>query len=90
MERFTCEACVKFIRERGQTHALDPIYFWGAGIFEYKTQVTPMGTKAFLNDAAFGNLIRSIPYSVKTEWKHFTGLNFPFNYVKGKKKNKPQ
>lgn len=85
-ERFICDRCVKYVAERRDTHALDPIFFWGAGIYEYQTHITPVGTRAFLNREALGRLIRSMPYDLKRKWEKITGLPFPFKFVKSKPK----
>jgi len=83
--RRICPECVRLIREKGETHALDPIYFWGAGIFDYESHTTPLGTVAFLNPQSFSSFLRSMPGDMKRSWKAITGLYFPFLYTKGKK-----
>lgn len=77
-----CPSCVSFIEEKGRTHALDPIFFWGAGIFEYESMQTPLGRKAYLTDEAMGRFVRSLPYKLKKSWKKIVGLPFPYLFVK--------
>lgn len=82
--RFICDACVKYVNDKGQTHALDPVFFWGAGIYDYKSLATPEGTKAYLNRSAMAGFIRHLPIEDKRNWKDITGLNFPFLFLRDK------
>lgn len=86
LRKQVCPACVKYVAEQSRTRPLDPIFFWGAGIYDYETHITPLGTKAFLNKEALGNFIVALPYDLKRNWERLTGLPFPFKYVKNRKK----
>lgn len=82
--RQICPACVKYVEEHARHRPLDPVFFWGAGIYEYETHVTPMGTKVFTNREALGRFIRAMPYEMRKNWETLTGLPFPFRFVKVK------
>lgn len=68
-ERFICEACAEYVAEKGGSHALDPIFFWGAGIYHHKTQKTPKGTMAYMSRKAMGRFIKYLPYEMKNNWE---------------------
>jgi hypothetical protein len=81
VDRFICEKCAEYVAEKGRTHALDPIYYWGAGIYHYKTHKTPKGTKAYFNRKAMGLFIKYLPYELKRDWKDIVGLPFPYLFL---------
>ena len=79
--RFICEKCVHYVRSRGKSHAMDPIYFWGAGIYNYQSEKTPEGMKGYLTKEAMGRFIKFLSYDKKNNWKKQTGLPFPYEYL---------
>ena len=83
-ERFVCDVCKEYVESKKDTHVFDPIFFWAAGIFDYKSHVTPEGRKAYLNDESMANYIYYLPKETKQNWKEITGMHFPFLFMKNR------
>lgn len=80
-DRFICPKCAAYVAKKGDSHAMDPIFYWGAGIYHHDTQKTPKGTKGYLDREAMGMFIKYMDYSLKNNWKDITGLSFPYLYL---------
>lgn len=81
-ERFICDKCVEYVRKHAKKQAMDPSYFWGAGVYHYETQKTPEGTMAYMTRDAMSRFIKYLPYEKKNNWEEITGLPFPYLFMK--------
>ena len=85
--RQICPECVAYVREFGQVRALDPEYFWGAGVFNYQTVKTPEGTKAYINPQGVANYLFALPLHVKSTWQEQSFAPFPYKFLKNRKRS---